>query len=525
MKFKLSSKIVLFSFLIILNLILRLPLTPHEIGWDTFHTHNLMNSVSEFGYAKWWVNFYSIFGMYPYSYASGGIFLLSGIQQLTNYDGETVIFLFNAFLAVLSIFFSYILAKKINNDDCFKFLVAFVFSTSQGILTLTTWQGSTRSTFIIMFILLLYLLFKYVKYKDIRILYIIILYIILLASIHHLFYFALIVVLAFFAIDKTFKKINKYLKDIFSLNLNNSYLLSFIILILYIFMFFIPPFLMKSLITTGGRYEGLFISIKIYARYFGLLLIFAFGGLFYLIFNKRKKFEEWIIVLTFLILTPLIWEQTYSEVFMLIFLSILTGISLLNLAKLGKYNNILHRILVLCLISSIIFSALFQTWNPGTSVKDNYNERYAEESTYQSALWVKDYIQNNMTGVGLDQPYKRISAISGKAILTGEEVPDFINGFNHINESNIIKISPFSLDFYKENPYVLKYGGERTSGQDLRELAEQTADSNFYTYYKLKMNVSYAIENQKISTKFYQSLPTLKNKIYENGKIRFWDLN
>ena len=51
--FSKKMKIVLFSLLIGLNIILRIPFYPHESGADTFIMHILANSVSQFGHAMY----------------------------------------------------------------------------------------------------------------------------------------------------------------------------------------------------------------------------------------------------------------------------------------------------------------------------------------------------------------------------------------------------------------------------------------------------------------------------------------
>ena len=87
--FSKKMKIILFSLLIVLNLILRIPFYPHEYGADSFVIHILANSVSQFGHARWWINPLSVVGLYPYSECSAVPFILSEISQCTGIDGES----------------------------------------------------------------------------------------------------------------------------------------------------------------------------------------------------------------------------------------------------------------------------------------------------------------------------------------------------------------------------------------------------------------------------------------------------
>ncbi len=152
--------LVLWACLIILNVIMRYPATPHEIGWDTFGIHILANSISEFGWARWWVHPLSIFGMYPYSYASSIPFLVSGISQCTGIDMEWTAWLVCMLTGIFSILFAYVMAGAINDDDVFKFLVAFGYSISPIILTYSTWQLSTRGLFMILLPISIYSIIK-----------------------------------------------------------------------------------------------------------------------------------------------------------------------------------------------------------------------------------------------------------------------------------------------------------------------------------------------------------------------------
>ena len=70
--------IFLWICLILLNVIMRIPLTPHEIGHDSFMIHFIADSLSKYGHAKWWLHPLSIVGLYPFSTASALPFYLSG---------------------------------------------------------------------------------------------------------------------------------------------------------------------------------------------------------------------------------------------------------------------------------------------------------------------------------------------------------------------------------------------------------------------------------------------------------------
>ena len=193
MRLSKKVKIELFILLIILNLILRFPVVYHEIGPDSFEMHILANSLTEFGEARWWIHPLSVIGMYPNSYASMISFLLSGISQCTGLDVELIIFIYGLVFGLFSIFASYILAGSIYNNDLFKFLVAFSFSVSPGILTYTTWMANARSPFIILLPLFLYAFIRS-RESHLRFGLIAIAFAMLLLATHHLVFYLIPVV-------------------------------------------------------------------------------------------------------------------------------------------------------------------------------------------------------------------------------------------------------------------------------------------------------------------------------------------
>ena len=128
------NKVILFSCVIILNCILRLQVVFREIGYDSIEMHVMTNSLSEFGYARWFLDPLSIVGMYPASYTSAMHFLLSGISQTTNMEMNSVIFIYTIFLGIISFFIAYTMAGIFIDNDVFKFLTGFCFSTLPGVL-------------------------------------------------------------------------------------------------------------------------------------------------------------------------------------------------------------------------------------------------------------------------------------------------------------------------------------------------------------------------------------------------------
>jgi hypothetical protein len=509
MKFSTKFKFGFIVLFIILNIILRLQVIPHEIGWDSFEMHSMANSLSEFGYAKWFLHPLSIVGLYPASYSSSMHFLLSGISQSTGIEMEKTIFLYNVIIGLLSMFTAYLMAGEIINDDLFKLLAAFGFTTSPAVLEYTTWTITSRALLIVLAPLLIYLMLKCrtsIKYVLLAFLLIIFLF-----STHHLFYFLIPAFFSFFILI-VYLKFKKYVKFIkISEKLTPLFIVSG-----FLFMYSIPFFTHRFL--EVSRYSPVFLG---YIRYTGILIISAIGGLVYLIFKHKKSFGEWFLLLTLIFLTTFIYEQTYMKWFLPIFLMPFASIGLLKVIELSEKRKNAASMVVIFLLLSIIFSGYYQFLH--NYPKDPYNERYIEESTYKTGRWMKD----NLNGSTISNDIlfgARIFAASETAhILTTSTVSDQIYGFITINLSEF-KIIPVSNEGFWFNGY---------DGPDVGE--ETWAEINLLVKSPYGYNITYVVENSKANGNIIWGHQSLPSKIlykeydegylvYDGGKSRVWKL-
>jgi len=515
MTMKLSKKIKfeLFALLIVLSIILRFQVVSHEIGHDSFLMHIMVNSLNEYGYAKSFLHPLSIFGLYPASYTSTMLFLLSGISQSTGMEMRWVIFLYCTFIGLLSMFTAYLMAGEIIDNDLFKLLVAFGFSTSLGILGYTTWTIPTRGLLVILAPLLIYLLLKCrtsVKYVPLTIFLVIFLF-----ATHHLFYFlipaffALLILTICFKLKKHFGAINIPEK-----------LTPFVPITGFLVMYSIPFFTGRFI--EHSKYASISIS---YVRCIGILIIFAIGGLGYLIFKRDKNFKEWFLLLTLILLTTFIYQQTYMKWFLPIFLVPLAGIGLINVLRTSEKRKFVLSIVVVFLLLTVSFSAYYQFLHfLPTSGTSQINERYVEESTYWTGRWMKDNIYGS-AAISNDALFgNRIFAASKTMhLLTPTTLANQIYGFISVNPSEFKRYSITSEDFWfsgYEGPAV----GENAwkSVHLLRRLPHE-------------FNITYMVENRKCKgninwhhgtypSELLQLAYNEKNCIYDCGNINIWEL-
>jgi len=533
-RFSVRTKVILFSLLIMLGLIFRYPTTPHEIGWDSFTVHLMANSISEFSYAKWWLHPASVIGWYPYSSVSAVPFLLSSISQCTGIDVERVILLYSMFLGIFSIFGAYLMAGAMWNNDIFKFLVAIVFSASQGIITFSTWTAHSRTLFVISLPLFTYLLLRTRTFKvRFGILTFIILALLLVT--HHYIYFTIPIIISYLVIVMIYKS-GKYIKSVrIPENIG-----SFAIFVGFLIMFIIPFFtrtLMESdpemYRSGGGRYDWLFYMIEGYIRYIGVLIILVVSGYIYLILKRNKRFEEWFLLLCLVGLTQFLYIITYMKWFILPFASLLIGIALTNVAIAGLRKNMSIEkrkyaisFVIIFLLLSAIFTGYYQYLH---FLNDpDPHKRYMEERTYIGALWIRDNMEKNEKIFAESYISIRIFSISEVPTLTGSGPVDLAYGFVDPKKLEIKLLYPLtSVEFYFHDPYkAVNRSLDAKTSWAVGKIEQSDINYHYSWAYRLTslFNLSYYVENNDVNNIFSESVQNTKDCLYDNGKIRIWHL-
>lgn len=516
MKFTNRINCVLFLLLIVVNLLLRS--ANHERMIDSYEMHILANSISEFGEALWWENPLSIFGMYINSYASMISFFSSGISQITGFDIEYSIFIYSIIFGLFSIFASYTLAGILYDDDLYKFIVSFGFSLSSGVVTYTTWTGNARSPFIIILPLFLYTLFKsgknHLKFKFISLI-----IAMLLFTTHHLAFYLFPILIAYLLVGIIYKiNINKYIN---CTKLND--LLPLITASAFLFMFSFA-FLNHKFQTASSRWVNLGFMINEYPRYIGILVFLSIGGLFYLLFKKNKRKEEWNLLMVLVMFTPFIFQVRYSKWFVLIFASLLAGIGFLNLNRASILNNNKKyiSIMFIFLITSVSFTGFFQyIHNPSIEVDHNQ---------YITSLWIKQFTEGNY--ISNNRWYGWIiAAISGNHFLTGSQTADQAYGFVEVNEFNVTKYPITSEEFWLSSPYK-KISGTSSDGY-WQIIMERDIYSNWNKGLIDKFEITWLLRktsnyNYWVShhgnkpSPFVNSIITDKYCVYDSGDFDIW---
>lgn len=515
-----KTKFLLMGLLIILNIIVRIPSIPHEKGYDSFFIHSLANSVSNAGVAQWWINWMSVFGLYPYSYASAVPFTLSGMSQLTGIKMEIVILLFCALLGLFSIFASYSLATVLYNNFLHRFLFAVIFSSSAGVLNLTTWEITTRAQIMVFLPFLTYLAFQIVKKLKFRFVLLFIITTFLLFATHHFVYIALFYsgLIFFSALVYKLNKRNNYINTPKTLlkRINFNYLyISIVFLLAFLIFLFGSKW---GLITAGSRYSWIIDTGIITGRNTGIILPLSVGGLTYLVLKKNKWLEEWAILICLLPTLIFSFDQTYGYMTTYLFVTLLGSVGLFNIIE-NKNRN--ERFIIIIVIIVLILNATFSTFfaHYRLGLQGGYSEWYMREETYLTGEWIKNYISPNKIAVdnGFETD-RMIASYGGKPSVYADDILNYMNGFVTLDQENIVKNSPLSKEFYFDNPYVLKTSSAGALNWISLFPITDTRAKDFIE----RLNVSYYYEDSTRFNELFNSLPENKNRIYDGGRMRVW---
>ena len=541
MRFSNKTKLKLFMLLIILNIILRLQVAPNEIGHDSFYVHMEANSVSEFGYAKWVLHPSSFIGMYPHSTVSAVPFFLSGICQSAGIEMRWVIFLYCIILGILSMFTAYLMAGAIINDALFKFLVAFIFSTSPAIVGYTTWTIAARGFFIVLAPLIVYMLLKcrgYTRYIPLTILFAVFLY-----ATHHLIYFlfpsffAFFVLLILFKLKKCIKFIKiqtRYipltivsrlttiavLEKIIKLRTDNrieelkSKLYPLIPIAGFAAMFSVP--LIGHKFVERSVYAPIYLS---YVRYVGPLVVLLVGGLVYMIFKRDKSFSEWFLLLTAIFITALIYEQRYMKWFFPIFAIPFICIGLVNILR-SERKKLAMTIVSVFLLLSLSFSGYYQFLH--FMPTHGATGRYIEDSTYTAGRWMKDYV--NGSAISNERFFGLRIAASSETThhLVPVTLLGFTYGFVTVNLSQFEWYPVTSEEFWFNIGMPRHDVGENT-WNNLHMLDVNPHDLNityFAEHTKAEGNVIW--HHGRYASKLLHKAYAENGCAYDNGNVNIW---
>lgn len=532
-KFSKKSQITILLLLIILNIALRIPTSPNELGVDSFKIHSYANIISENGFADWVIHPLSAFGMYPFSTPIGIPFLQSGISQSTGLEIKHTILLTSIIIGIIGVFASYIMAKCIKNDDLFAFLISFCFSLSPLFLRNTIWTTSERNLFIVLVPVFIWSLLKCYNAHQNKWKYILltVMLFVMLGMTHRMVLMIIPIIISYFI-----SLIIKYTTIEFYISKNKINLRNYLIylyLITYVFfimlqgfrLFFYKDFNIWWKYQSGSLLNGDSALVLIgnliidYISSVGILSIFMIIGIIAVLKNPNRNYYQTFLLITLLSFAPIIMLGIYTPLVLLSFFCISIAYGILSLTDFKLVKGYEKNLFAMFILVSTIFS-IFMLWHWGVLVHDQKAE-YLHKSTENAGIYLKN---NHSWGSSFvsndDENARRISAVS----QIPYPLPDTAYVFNFVNVSDLKRNSSLSLssitqiidsDYKTDIDYRKEYRGQQSLD----------VDSNSRKEYNSKYKIRYVVQGKSptsVSSVFYSSVTEKKSKIYDNNELGIW---
>jgi len=524
-----------YSSLVILcaiNLAIRYPISAHELGWDSFYIHGLANTISNTGHVTWILNPLSIIGYYPYSYATGVPLLLSELSQLSGLAMEWTIWGFCASEGIIASIFAYTMAREINDDKFFKFILALSFSLSPGVLSYTTWTATARGIIIIFTVLVIYILLK--MRMNLKMKYLLLMMLILLTTLHNLYIIIIAIVVSYCASLVFHNPISSFLKRNNISDRSIGFLLVIGLMLLVSLPFHVSDICSYYLSYYGFNSLGMSAIITIALTYgykIGILGFISLSYFLYILFKHNKTQFDFFLIIFFIVFAPMMAAVTYASIGILPLSSILVGLGYLKITgTLTKEKT--KNVFILIVLIAICWSTLDQTWNPGLiSERGSSKVQYMCDSTIVSAKWLAENLNNDERVFADGETLaRRINAVSGIQAIPQQGSYDHIYGL--VQGPIKLKLKPF-YTWIDDGPFAV------LEPKEIRysywyPLMNYDCDDPWTTNVISKFNLNYAIDYVKKIKKesprelpesaFFNSVSDKKNKIYANIDFAIWDL-
>ena len=273
-----------------------------------------------------------------------------------------------------------------------------------------------------------------------------------------------------------------------------------------------------------------------YGRGMGLFVFPAVAGFMVLTFKKNKSKNEWFILLTLLLYTPLLNVTDYSRSFALPILLLMAVFFIIWLFLRSKSKNAAITAFVCVIIVIACFSSLLQVWHPNIRGEAGYGTWYMNEHEYNTGLWVKEYGTSGT--IFTNSKSGRVTAISGAPCLLWRCSPiGVVYGFFNEDE---LKMQPspwykmpkvlYQLNIYPAWPWFnLHKLNIESSNTNAIDMAPSTYGAKEIID---RFNITYAIEDNEfygkyryiMPSKFFQSMHKTESKVFDNGNVSVWTI-
>lgn len=480
-----NNYILIFT-LIILNIISRIPLTPH--GRDTVDSAfiwSLANSISISGVIKWALHPLSFIGLYPLSYPSGSPIVLSITSQATGVSIENTILIYGFILGILGMLGAYIMALKIKDHHLFAFFTSLAFSTAPIFIELTSWSASTRNLFLALFPLFLWAVFWFNKERNClnKPLLLVIIFWFTLITAHRISFLITLVFLSF-ALAKIvwYLKNKQYILCYINKLSENARFMVLILLFLLVFTFqfsgigfyrYIWYDYQSGALSQGSSLFNLLLNLSTnYTGQIGILIPMGLIGFFILLRENKKDFNDSFIICLLMLSASILALGIYMAPFLLPIISLLIASGLCKIlnfshgdlttqgqaARCLKYIFRINKkfpaiLLFICLSASISFSGYMMERHLNAPLGDTGDKTYMTREPYVGSFLKEQGTRTFLSNDDLIS--KRIYASTGVPNLD-VGINALINSWIQENELEVQHLSLKELNINSDYLFKLK---------------------------------------------------------------------
>lgn len=520
--------LLILIFFILLNFIYRYPFFDHENGWDSFKIHWYAESIIDHNFIVWSLNPLSLFGFFPLSYSSGIPVILSEMAIFTQITMESLIFLFCIIEAIISVLFSSMLIRHLSKSKYNFYFYILIFTSITILLDYTKWTITTRGPFLIILLLFFYLLARYFKTKDKRDLLFLILISTLLCTIHNLFVFMILFIIAFI--------IYGFFKNKRSSIINTTTFRSLYIMLVLGFIFLPMIINFNSIFNYYPKIQN-FLSYSIYlilsySSKIGISVVFFLMGVFLIIRKRNHTESEKIHILLLLLFSPFITIYIYTPIPFILITTFFSMYSLKYLITLFKSK--INRNAIFSIVSMLIIIWAFSIQNIefGFTRQSNYiPQNSMTDDTYNTGIYIKNYLKKNESfDANTYTLIDRIEAISNRNTIP-QGGPDILL-FDY-NISADIKISlkpinqwldggPYKLDYPQRQDYIWWYPLTKLKSNDPHVISMISVFNIKLICIDKSFKDKQSIAEEYQHSLFYATINKTQYKIYENDQETLW---
>ncbi|GIU70306.1 MAG: hypothetical protein KatS3mg002_1542 [Candidatus Woesearchaeota archaeon] len=473
-------------------------------GVDTYDLSYLSKSIKENHYIVWNINLPTVLGLTSFSYPPGGIIFLAEVSELTNLGIIESIILWNYFFIITCGLTFFLITKKIFKNNVVAIISTIVYLSSKFFIGYSQ-SYTSRNILHLLFLSILLLLLEKIDMKKI----IIIMLLLIISIITHR---AVILILLFLIIFIISKFLNKFYKN------NNYQNLCIIILTVLTFLSMIHFFghvkigteSTKIPFNIGITYIDNIISILYtISMHFGILIILLPVGYYFLVIKKEKTFEDFFILISWIILSGLLVETIYAFYFIVPIIVITISYYTIKIQSLN--NKIKYQII----LALIILAPIVPMYITVSDSSDDYTfvrpqtlslGSFLEGSINQSIICNNHVIYCAQIS-GISNKIKSSTHASGRTIIEQIEIETIQISLTNLRSQITVKDKTLETPLYADS-YTSAIINWDISIPDLEKLLELT-------------NVKYIIDSTNPDS--IRNRPNIEkkfgymNQIYNNG--------